>query len=70
VVTENNDVIDVVKKVGPSVVTVSAQTPKQNVIQFLLSADLTQGVQGGNPTGYRQRFVVSADGLIVTINMW
>ena len=66
VVTENNDVIDVVKKVGPSVVTVSAQTPKQNVIQFSPFGGFTQGVQGGTQQDIGSGFVVSADGLIVT----
>jgi len=66
IVTENSDVIDVVKKVGPSVVTVSAQTPKQTVIQFSPFGGFTQGVQGGTQQDIGSGFVVSADGLIVT----
>jgi S1-C subfamily serine protease len=66
VVNEDSDVIDVVKNVGPSVVTVSAQTPKQNVIQFSPFGGFTQGVQGGTVADIGSGFVVSSDGLIVT----
>lgn len=66
IVTENSDVIDVVKKVGPSVVTVSAQTPKRNVIQFSPFGGFTQGVQGGTVADIGSGFVVTSDGLIVT----
>jgi len=48
VVNEDSDVIDVVKNVGPSVVTVSAQTPPQQVIQFSPFGGFTQGTQGGS----------------------
>ena len=66
IVNENSDVIDVVKNVGPSVVTVSAQTPKRTVIQFSPFGGFTQGVQGGNVADIGSGFVVSADGLIIT----
>jgi serine protease Do len=66
IVSENSDVIDVVKKVGPSVVTVSAQTPKRAVIQFSPFGGFSQGTQGGNVQDIGSGFIVSSDGLIVT----
>lgn len=66
VVNENSDVITVVKNVGPSVVTVSAQTPKRTVIQFSPFGGFTQGTQGGTPQDIGSGFIVSSDGLIVT----
>ena len=65
-VREESDVIDVVKKVGPSVVTVSAVTPRRQVIQFSPFGGFQQGVTGGNPQDIGSGFVVSGDGLIVT----
>jgi S1-C subfamily serine protease len=66
VVNEQSDVIDVVKNVGPTVVTVSAQTPARQVIQFSPFGGFTQGTQGGTQQDIGSGFVVSADGLIVT----
>jgi serine protease Do len=66
VVSEESDVIEVVKKVGPSVVTVSAKTPQRPVIQFSPFGGFTQGVQGGTEQDIGSGFVVSSDGLIVT----
>lgn len=66
VVTEQSDVISVVKNVGPSVVTVSAQVPARQVIQFSPFGGFTQGTQGGTQQDIGSGFVVSADGLIVT----
>lgn len=66
VVQEESVVIDVVKQVGPSVVTVSAQTPKRNIIQFSPFGGFSQGTQGGTPQDIGSGFVVSPDGLIVT----
>lgn len=60
------DVVGVVKAVGPSVVTVSAVTPKRQVIQFSPFGGFTQGTQGGNAQDIGSGFVVSSDGLIVT----
>lgn len=66
VVTEESDVINVVKSVGPSVVTVSAVAPKRQIIQFSPFGGFTQGTQGGAPQDIGSGFVVSSDGLIVT----
>lgn len=66
VINEQSDVTDVVKNVGPSVVTVSAVTPKRQVIQFSPFGGFSQGVQGGIPQDIGSGFIVSADGLIVT----
>lgn len=66
VVTEESDVINVVKDVGPSVVTVSATAPKQQVVQLSPFGGFTQGVTGGNPQDIGSGFVVSKDGLVVT----
>ena len=66
VVTEDSDVIDVVKNVGPSVVTVSATAPVQQVIQFSPFGGFTQGTQGGTSQDIGSGFIVSSDGLIVT----
>lgn len=66
VVSESSDVINVVKTVGPSVVTVSAVAPQRNVIQFSPFGGFSQGVQGGTPQDIGSGFVVSSDGLIIT----
>jgi serine protease Do len=66
IVNEESSVIDVVKNVGPSVVTVSATAPQRAVIQFSPFGGFTQGTQGGIPQDIGSGFVVSADGLIVT----
>jgi S1-C subfamily serine protease len=66
VVIREGDVSDVVKKVGPSVVTVSAKTPVTQVIQFSPFGGFTRGTQGGTEADIGSGFVVSSDGLIVT----
>lgn len=66
IVSEQSDVINVVKKVGPSVVTVSAVAPKRQVIQFSPFGGFTQGTTGGNSQDIGSGFVVTNDGLIVT----
>ncbi len=66
IVHEESDVIDVVKKVGPSVVTVSAPTPQRQVLQFSPFGGFSQGVTGGMQQDIGSGFVVSSDGLIIT----
>lgn len=66
IVNESSDVINVVKTVGPSVVTVSAVVPERNVIQFSPFGGFSQGTTGGKPEDIGSGFVVSSDGLIVT----
>ncbi|OGE08853.1 hypothetical protein A3A60_00675 [Candidatus Curtissbacteria bacterium RIFCSPLOWO2_01_FULL_42_26] len=67
VVNEESVVIDVVDEVSPSVVTVSAQTPKRRILQFNpFGGGLTPGQQGGEPQDIGTGFIVSEDGLIVT----
>lgn len=66
VVSEESVVIDVVKNVGPSVVTVSAATPVRPVLQFSPFGGFTQGTAGGTQQDIGSGFVVSSDGLIIT----
>jgi serine protease Do len=66
VVLEENVVIDVVKQVSPSVVTVQVQTPSRRVIQFSPFGGFSQSIQGGQPQDIGSGFIVSKDGLIVT----
>jgi serine protease Do len=67
VITEEKGVIDVVKAVGPSVVTVSATVPRKSVIQFSPFGGFSRGVTGGGqPQDIGSGFIVSKDGLIVT----
>jgi 2-alkenal reductase len=67
IVTEESVVIDVVNKVSPSVVTVSAQVPQQNVFNFSpFGGGFSSGSQGSTPQDIGTGFVVSANGLIVT----
>ncbi len=66
VVTEESVVIDAVKQVSSSVVTVQVQTPRRRVIQFSPFGGFSQSIQGGQPQDIGSGFVVSKDGLIVT----
>lgn len=66
IVTEESMVTDVVKAVGPSVVTVSTKTPERKVLQFSPFGGFSQEVRGGTQQDIGSGFVVSKDGLIVT----
>jgi serine protease Do len=66
ILNEESNVIDVVKNVGSSVVTVSAQTPKRQVIQFSPFGGFSSGTVGGQQQDIGSGFIVSSDGLIVT----
>ncbi len=66
IVLEENDVIDVVKKVGPSVVTVSATQPARQIIQFSPFGGISQRNEDSSPQDIGTGFVVSEDGLIIT----
>ncbi len=66
ILNEESTVISVVKNVGPSVVTVSAQTPKRQILQFSPFGGFTTGETGGQQQDIGSGFIVSADGLIVT----
>ncbi len=67
VTNEESDVISVVEKSSPSVVTVSGTSPKRQVIQFNpMNGGFVPGMQGGGTQDIGSGFVVSADGLIVT----
>lgn len=65
-VTEKSDVVDVVKSVGSSVVTVSAQMPQRRVIDFSPFGGFGSSISGGNQEDIGSGFIVSKDGLIVT----
>ncbi len=66
VVNVENDVVGVVKNVGPSVVTVSATAPRRPVIQFSPFGGISRGTTGGTPQDIGSGFVVKKDGLIIT----
>ncbi|KKR11958.1 MAG: Protease Do [Candidatus Woesebacteria bacterium GW2011_GWA1_39_21] len=67
VVYEESIVVDVAKKVSPSVVTVSVQTPQRRVLQFNpFGGGFSQSIQGGKPQDIGTGFIVASDGLIVT----
>jgi len=66
IVTEESVVTDVAEKVSPSVVTVSAKSPRRQVIGFNLFGGFTSRVEGGTPQDIGTGFIVSGDGLIVT----
>lgn len=66
VVTEESVVIDVAEKVSPSVVTVSAKSPRRRVVGFDLFGGFSSRIEGGTPQDIGTGFIVSSDGLIVT----
>ncbi|MFC1625507.1 S1C family serine protease [Patescibacteria group bacterium] len=66
VVREENVVIDVNKKVSPSVVTVSVETPQRRILSFDIFGGFSSQIQGGQPQDIGTGFIVSSDGLVVT----
>ena len=66
IVGEESAVINVVDKVSPSVVTVSAKTPTRRILEFSPFGGVTPRQQGGQPQDIGTGFIVSEDGLIVT----
>jgi len=66
ILKEESVVIDVAERVSPSVVTVSATSPKRKVIQFSPFGGFTEGYSGGEEQDIGSGFVISSDGLIVT----
>ncbi len=66
ILNEESTVINVVKNVGSSVVTVSAKTPARRVLQFSPFGGFSSGVVGGQQQDIGSGFIVSTDGLIIT----
>lgn len=66
VVREDNVVIEVYKKVSPSVVTVSVETPRRRVLSFDIFGGFSSQIRGGTPQDIGTGFIVSSDGLVVT----
>jgi 2-alkenal reductase len=66
-ISEENVVISVAENVSPSVVTVSAQSPKRRVLNFNpFGGGFSSSIEGGEPQDIGSGFIVSADGVIVT----
>lgn len=66
IVSKESVVVEVAEKVSPSVVTVSAKSPRRRIIGFDLFGGFTSRVEGGTPQDIGSGFIVSSDGLIVT----
>lgn len=66
IISEEEGVVKVVEKVGPSVVTISAASPVRPVIQFSPFGGISRGTEGGTEEDIGTGFVVSDDGLVVT----
>ncbi len=66
VINEESAVIGVAEEVSPSVVTVSAESPRRRVLEFSPFGGLRSRIEGGEPQDIGSGFIVSADGLIVT----
>ena len=66
VLREESVVIDVVEEVGPSVVTVSVQTPARRILEFDPFSGLRSRVEGGVDQDIGTGFIISEDGLVIT----
>ena len=66
VLTEESVVINVVKNVGPSVVTVSTQAPERRVLQLNPFGGFSTSIQSGQPQDIGSGFILTSDGLIAT----
>lgn len=66
IVKEESLVVDVAARVSPSVVTVSAESPRRSVLEFDPFGGFRRRTQGGVPQDIGSGFIISSDGLIVT----
>jgi len=66
ILNEESVVIDAAEKASGSVVTISAETPQQRILQFSPFGGFSQRVQGGEPQDIGTGFIVARNGLIVT----
>lgn len=65
--SEESAVIDVAENVSPSVVTVTAEQPARQVLDFdPFGMGLRRRIEGGEPEDIGSGFIVSEDGLIIT----
>lgn len=66
VTSEEANVINIIEKSSPSVVTVSGTTPRRATIEFSPFGGFNRGMTGGQQQDIGSGFIVSSDGLIVT----
>lgn len=63
---EESVVINVAKKVSPSVVTVAIETPERQILEFSPFGGLRSRLEGGIQQDIGSGFIVSSDGLVIT----
>lgn len=66
IVSEESVVTEIAEKVSPSVVTISAQTPQRQILQYNPFGGFSSSLEGGKPQDIGTGFIVSSDGLILT----
>jgi len=66
ILKEESAVIDVVKNISPSVVTVAIQTPERQILEFSPFGGLRQRTQEEQQQDIGSGFIVSSDGLVIT----